>query len=157
MSFERSSVIRWLPQRVSRGRWIMIGFSIAALWGCNPEEASDVSVTGEKTSMLTPVPQSVRVLVRRVAHGYEIEVQSPQAMPPGDIGPALRVGDREFGKSVESRTVGFNGVVFPLSVAEFDALVDGSPISLGVGPTSHPGLTFRGSVVGTLNKSAVGN
>jgi hypothetical protein len=156
MIFERSCVVGRLTRWVSCGRW-MIGFSIAALWGCSSEESEETSMSRQKTSLLTPAPQAVQVLIRRTVEGYEIEVQSPQAMPPGDISPSLRVGDHEFARSRESSTVGFHGIVFLLSDAEFAALQDGSPISLGLGATSHPGLTFHGTVVGTLNKSAVGN
>ncbi len=146
---------RWLCNWRSQ---VLVGCLTAALCGCSSESAPGGNPAGSGQGRIPRgrVPETVQVMARRTAQGYEIEVQGPQAIPPRDITPALRIGDHEFGQSRESLTVGFHGIVFLLSDAEFEVLPDGSAISLGYGETSHPGLTFHGEVVGRLNKNAVG-
>jgi hypothetical protein len=139
---------------------LWLGVTVA----CVPEGADErASVKSEQqavarqtvTSTRLTAPTSTSATVRRVAGGYEVEIVSPSGFPPGDITPVMRIGDVEFSSFKESPTAGLYGIVFPLTDAEFAALPNGSSIAVGVGPSSHPGFTFRGSVVGTLDKGVV--
>lgn len=139
---------------------LCLGIAVA----CVPERADERSSVGSDRQAVaqdagTParrvVPNALSVTVREVPEGYEVEIVSPSGFPPGDITPVLRIGDVEFTRFKESPTAGLYGIVFPLTGAEFAALPNGSSIAVGFGPGSHPGLTFRGRVVGTLDKSAV--
>ena len=89
-------------------------------------------------------------MVRRAGSDFEIELQSPQGFPVRAFDPVLRVGNSEFHKSRPSTTAGEFGVVFAVPSADFDALVNGSAISVGYGASTRGARTF-----GSLDKNAV--
>lgn len=116
--------------------------------------SSDESASAQKQAVTvrhdSRAPQSETVLVRSTGDAYEIEVQSPKGFAARAFDPVLRIGEQEFRSYRESAAVGIYGVVFTVSAADFQALTEGSPVSVGYGPNPNAATSY-----GNLNKSAL--
>lgn len=147
MSFKESG---WLASQVSLVA--LCALSVACM--TQSPSSSDESASAQKQAVTvrkdSRAPQSDAVLVRPVSDGYEIEVQSPKGFPARAFDPVLRVGEQEFRSYRESETVGVYGVVYTLSAADFEALPEGSSVSVGYGPSPHAATNY-----GNLNKGAL--
>jgi hypothetical protein len=147
MSFKESG---WLASQVS----LVVLCALSAACMTQSPSASDESASARKQAVTvrkdSRAPQSEAVLVRPVGDGYEIEVQSPKGFPVRAFDPVLRIGVQEFNSYRASETVGAYGVVYTVSTADFQALPDGSSVSVGYGPSPQAATNY-----GNLNKGAL--
>jgi hypothetical protein len=112
--------------------------------GCAEQSgADDVGASGD-------APRDIRFSIRQAGANFEVELVRPEGFPEGAYSFSLHIGDQVFKKYRESTK---HGIVFTLSEAEFDGLVEGSSIVAHYGPTANTGggLTF-----GTFSRGVVG-
>jgi len=95
------------------------------------------------------VPTGLGLVVRVVSDHFEFEVTTPAGFPPAGLDPILHVGSATFVRYSYSPSVGFFGLVYAVSAAEFAVLPDSAPIYI-----DHGGNGTR-QQFGVLDRSKV--
>jgi len=148
MTFQVSG---WLASQVSL---VVLGTLSASCMTQSPSSSDESATAAQKQAVSVPrdprAPQTEVVLVRPVDDGYEVEVRSPKGFAPRAFDPVLRIGEREFRSYRQSESAGIFGVVYPVSRADFEAVADGSSVTVGYGPSPEAATNY-----GSLNKGAL--
>jgi hypothetical protein len=161
MGIRVAQAVRRHASPVRRRRSTVVGCFVLVASGClsqgaKPDE-SETQVRQSSQALSTAMhpshvsaPLAANVIVRRAGSDYEIEVRSPGGFSPHALDPVLYIGAAEFRKYRMSSEVGEYGAVFMVPAAEFDALADGSAITIGYGSATRSAHSY-----GSLNKNAV--
>lgn len=127
---------------------VLLGLALG-LAGCNdpgPVERGEPRTAKAKS---VRVPTGPGLALRMVGDHFEIEVTTPAGFPPAGLDPILHIGSATFVRYSYSSSVGFFGLVYAVSAAEFAALPNSAPIYI-----DHGGSGAR-QQFGVLDRSKV--